>query len=274
MFLAACIQMRCTTDTERNLHTAETLIRRAAGYGAKLVATPENTAFLGPQFHKVSTAEPIDGTIASRLSAIAADCGINLLVGSLAERRVLPDGSVDTEHCYNTSIFFGPDGNRVASYRKMHLFDVDVPGGLTVKESDTIAAGDEVVVAESEIGRVGMSICYDLRFPEMYRAHVEQGADIIAVPAAFTLTTGKDHWHALLKARAIETQCWVMAPAQWGTHDEEGKRKSYGHSLIIDPWGAVVAEAADGEGLCMAEIDLDYNRRVRQSIPVRSHRKL
>jgi predicted amidohydrolase len=274
MFLAACVQMRCTTDTERNLDLAEELVRRAAGYGATLVATPENTAFLGPQFHKVSTAETLDGPIASRLSAIAADCGINLLVGSLAERRVLPDGSVDQEHCYNTSVFFGPDGKRVASYRKMHLFDVDVPGGLTVRESDTIAAGEDVVVAETGVGRIGMSICYDLRFPELYRLQVDRGAEILAVPAAFTLTTGKDHWHALLKARAIETQCWVMAPAQWGTHDKEGKRKSYGHSMIIDPWGAIVAEASDGEGLCMAEIDLNYTSRVRQSIPVGLNRRL
>jgi predicted amidohydrolase len=119
-----------------------------------------------------------------------------------------------------------------------------------------------------------MSICYDLRFPELYRAHMDQGADFIAIPSAFTLTTGKDHWHALIRARAIETQCWVLAPAQWGTHDEKGKRKSYGHSLIVDPWGTIVADKGNGEGICLAEVDLDYSARVRMSIPVRNHRRL
>ena len=177
-------------------------------------------------------------------------------------------GQVDTERCHNTSLLFGPNGGLVSTYRKVHLFDVDIPGGLTVKESDSIARGDSVVVADTELGRLGMSICYDLRFPEMYRAMVDRQVDMIAIPSAFTMTTGKDHWHALLRARAIETQCWVLAPAQWGIHDEAGKRHSYGHSMIIDPWGTVVAEKGDGEGICIAEIDLNYSSKVRQSIPV------
>ncbi len=274
MFLAACVQLRCTTDIDRNLNKAEALIRRAAGMGASLVATPENTSLLGPQFHKVELAESIEGPIARRLQSLAGELGIHLLVGSLNEQRRLEDGSVDTERCHNTSLLYGPDGERLATYRKIHLFDVDVPGGLTVKESDSICPGDEVVVAETPLGKLGMSICYDLRFPELYRAQVDQGADMIAIPSAFTLTTGKDHWHALLRARAIETQCWVLAPAQWGVHDKDGVRKSYGHSMIIDPWGTIVAEKGDGEGLCIAEIDLDYNAQVRQSIPVRQHRRI
>lgn len=274
MYLAACVQLRCTTDVERNLDQAEKLVRRAAHLGAAFVATPENTAYLGPQFHKVERAEGLEGPTVSRFAALADELGIHLLLGSFAERRILAGGEIDRARCYNTSVLFGPDGGRIAVYRKMHLFDVDVPGGLCIRESDTIVAGDEVVVAETAIGRVGMSVCYDLRFPELYRAMVDQGADVICVPSAFTLTTGKDHWHPLLRARAIETQCHVLAPAQWGAHDPEGKRQSYGHSVIIDPWGVVLADKGHGEGLCVAEIDLERNAAVRRAIPVRDHRRL
>ncbi|MEE2787249.1 MAG: carbon-nitrogen hydrolase family protein [Myxococcota bacterium] len=274
MFTAACVQLCSTTDIERNLRAAETLIRRAASMGARLIATPENTSLLGPQFHKVEQAEPIDGAIGQRFRQLADELGVYLLIGSLNEQRRHSTGQVDMERCHNTSLLFGPDGHLLSTYRKVHLFDVDIPGGLTVKESDSIARGDSVVVADTELGRLGMSICYDLRFPEMYRAMVDQKVDMIAIPSAFTMTTGKDHWHALLRARAIETQCWVLAPAQWGVHDEAGKRHSYGHSMIIDPWGTVVAEKGDGEGICIAEIDLEYSAKVRQSIPVRDHRVL
>ncbi len=274
MFLAACVQLRCGPDVDANLAETERLVRRAASYGAKLVATPENTSYLGPQFHKVELAEPIDGAIATRLAKLADELSIHLLIGSIAERRTNPDGSADPKRCFNTSLLFGPNGDRIAVYRKMHLFDVDVPGGVTIRESDSIAAGDDVVIAETALGAIGMSVCYDLRFPELYRALVDRGAEIIAIPSAFTLATGKDHWHPLMRARAIETQCWVVAPAQWGQHDVEGKRVSYGHSLIVDPWGAVVAEKGDGVGLCLAEIDLERNAQVRRAIPMRDHRRL
>jgi predicted amidohydrolase len=274
MFLAACVQLRSTTDIEANLATTERLVRRAAQCGATFVATPENTSFLGPQFHKVELAEPLDGPVANRLRRLADELSIHLLIGGLPEQRRLDDGSVDRERCFNTSLLIGPDGVDLAVYRKMHLFDVAIPGGLTIAESDTIAAGSDVVVAETNLGRVGMSICYDLRFPEHYRAMVDRGAELLAVPSAFTLTTGKDHWHALLRARAIETQCWVLAPAQWGRHDADGKRESYGHSLIIDPWGVVVADKGHGEGLCLAEIDPQRTLDVRNAIPVRDHRRL
>jgi deaminated glutathione amidase len=274
MFLAACVQMRATTDVQENLATVERHARRAAKMGAALVATPENTSFLGPQFHKIEVAEPLDGPVGTRLGDLAGELGIHLLVGSIPEKRILPDGSADPKRAYNTSVLYGPDGKRLAVYRKIHLFDVDVPGGLTIKESDTIAPGDDVVVAETVLGKIGMSVCYDLRFPELYRALADRGADILTVPSAFTLTTGKDHWHALLRTRAIETQCWLLAPAQWGMHDDKGARQSYGHSLIVDAWGVAVADKGHGEGLALAEIDLERNAAVRKSIPVRSHRRL
>jgi predicted amidohydrolase len=275
MFLAACVQLHCTTDVERNLATTEHLVRRAASLGAAFIATPENTPFLGPQFHKVSLAEPLDGPTGQRLAGLAAELGIHLLIGGLAERRVDAAGQPDPKRCYNTSVLYGPDGSTLAAYRKMHLFDVDIPGGLTILESDSIAPGPpQPVVAETVLGRMGLSICYDLRFPELYRGQADLGAELLMVPSAFTATTGKDHWHVLLRARAIETQCWVLAPAQWGVHDPEGKRHSYGHSVIIDPWGIVVADKGHGEGLCLAEIDLDRAAKVRQSIPVRDHRRL
>jgi deaminated glutathione amidase len=274
MFLAACVQMRSVADVEVNLASAEKLIRRAAAHGAKLVATPENTSFLGPQFHKVELAEDLDGPIAARFGALAKELSIHLLIGSIAEKRIDFQRNVDAKHCFNTSMLYAPSGERIAVYRKIHLFDVDVPGGVTIRESDSIAAGNEVVLAPTELGSLGMSICYDLRFAELYRALVDRGAQIITVPSAFTLATGKDHWHTLLRARAIETQCFVLAPAQWGAHDAEGKRVSYGHSLIIDPWGTILAEAGDGEGICLAEIDLARVAQVRKAIPVADHRRL
>lgn len=274
MFLAACVQLRCTTDIERNLDAAEQLIRRAASHGAVLVATPENTPFLGPQLHKVDLAEPLDGAIATRFRRLAAELRIHLLLGSFSEQRRRSDGSVDGQRCYNTSLLYGPDGVLVASYRKIHLFDVDVPGGPRLIESECVAPGSQVVVAETSLGKIGMSICYDLRFPELYRQLVDSGAELIAIPAAFTLTTGKDHWHTLVRARAIETQTWVLAPAQWGAHDSMRQRESYGHSLIVDPWGAAIADAGHGEGLCFAEIDLSRNAEIRRAVPVQQHRRL
>ncbi len=269
MFLAACIQLRSTSDVRRNLRTAEALIRRAAGYGAALIATPEATTYLGPHERKVALAEPVDGPTHRRLGDLAAELGVHLLIGSGAEPAAGEGG-----RCHNTSMLFGPDGGLIASYRKLHLFDVDVPGGVRFSESATCAPGDRIVVAETTLGRLGLSICYDLRFPELYRQLVERGAELIAVPSAFTLMTGKDHWHALLRARAIEAQCYVLAPGQWGAHDDGGLRRSYGHSLIVDPWGTVVAQCSDGEGLCLAEIDLERVREVRRGIPLREHRRI
>lgn len=265
--LVACIQLRSTEDVAANLDRLEEHVARAARWGASFVATPENTPYLGPPAGKVRSAEPLDGPVATRLGAMARAHRVTLLVGSVGER-------LDDHRCYNTSLLFDPDGALVATYRKLHLFDIDLPDGPRFQESAHIAPGSEVVVTPTSIGALGLSICYDLRFPELYRALVDRGAEVIAVPSAFTLQTGKDHWHALLRARAIETQCWVLAPAQEGRHDARGSRWSYGHSLIVDPWGTVVAECGEGEGLCLAEVDLAAVRRVRAALPVRDHRRL
>jgi len=172
----------------------------------------------------------------------------------------------------NSALLLDPEGKITARYRKLHLFDVDVPGGLQFRESESIEAGTDVVIAETPWGGLGMTICYDLRFPELYRAIAARGARLCAVPSAFTLETGKDHWHVLLRARAIENQLHVFAPAQFGHHG--GKRQSYGHALIVDPWGAVLAECGDHEGFALATLDFDYQDRVRQSLPCLSHRRL
>lgn len=274
MYLAACVQLRSTADVQRNMASAERLIRRAAGYGASLVATPECTVYLGPWDERGRYAESLDGPLATRFSSLARGLGIHLLIGSFPERVLLPDGSPDPVRTYNTSLLFGPDGSVLCSYRKLHLFDVDVPGGISLQESRTTVAGDRVVVCDTALGMVGLSICYDLRFPELYRALVDHGARLITIPSAFTLDTGKDHWHALVRARAIETQAWVLAPGQWGRHGDGGIRRSYGHSMIVDPWGTVVAECGEGEGLCLGEIHRDRVATVRQGIPVAQHRKL
>ena len=275
MPLAACIQLNGSSDMDRNLRVAEGLIRKAAAAGATLVATPEATTYLGPHDRKALLAEPVDGPTHARLGALAAELGITLVVGSVAERWEPPEGGAP-DRSYNTTLVFGPDGERLATYRKVHLFDVDLreAGGVTFRESATTARGTEPVAVDTPAGRLGLSICFDLRFPEHFRALTEAGAEIMLVPAAFTLMTGMDHWHTLLRARAIETQSWVLAPAQWGAHDDDGLRRSYGHSLIIDPWGTIVAECGAGEGICLAEIDLARVSDIRRRIPMNANRQL
>ena len=269
MAIIAAVQINGSSDIERNLSTTERLVREAARCGATFIATPEATTYLGPHDIKIQLAESLDGPTNRRLGCLAQELGITLLVGSVAER-------CDDSKAYNTSLMFGPDGKIMASYRKMHLFDVDLSasGGVCFRESDTTARGDQLVVVDTSVGRVGLSICFDLRFPEVYRALVDQGAEILTVPSAFTLMTGKDHWHTLLKARAIENQAWVIAPGQWGAHDDKGLRMSYGHSVIIDPWGTVVAECGDGEGFCLANFDPDQCKRIRSQLPMGSNRAL
>ena len=275
MPLVALVQLNGSSNIERNLSRTEEMVRRAAAAGARLVATPEATTYLGPHDRKVHLAEPVDGPTHQRLGALAKELGISLLVGSVAERCPPVDG-IPPDKAWNTSLLFGPDGKLTASYRKMHLFDVDLreSGGVRFFESDRTARGQELVVAESTVGTLGLSICFDLRFPEVYRGLCRMGAQILCVPSAFTLHTGKDHWHTLLRARAIENQCWVLAPGQWGPHDDDGLRRSYGHSLIVDPWGTVVAEVGDGEGICLAEIDLTKSERIRTQIPMDANRQI
>jgi len=268
MLLSAVVQLNSTSDAESNWQRSEELVRRAAGYRARLVATPENTNFLGPHDEKVERAESLDGETCTRFSLLARELEIFLLLGSFNER------SQDPARCYNTSVLFSPGGERLAVYRKIHLFDVDVSPEVRFQESATVEAGESTVVVPTELGRLGLSICYDLRFPGLYQQLRAEGAEIVTVPSAFTLTTGKDHWQPLLRARAIENQCWVLAPAQYGKHDDAGLRESYGHAMILDPWGHVVAMAADGPGLALAEIDLRRVERARQAMPVADHRRL
>jgi predicted amidohydrolase len=267
-FLAAVCQMTSTSDAEANLLQAERLVREAAARGAALVATPENTSYLGPHAEKVRRAEPPDGPTCGRFAALAAELRVHLLLGSFNER------APEQGRCFNSSVLFGPGGERLGVYRKLHLFDVDVPGGVSFRESDTVAPGSEVVVIESPIARFGLSICYDLRFGELYRALVAGGAELLTIPSAFTAVTGKAHWEPLIRARAIETQSYVLAAAQCGHHDDDGLRESHGHAMIVDPWGQVVASVSDGPGVALAEIDLGRVERVRAGIPMARHRRL
>jgi predicted amidohydrolase len=268
MFLAAAVQLTSTSDEAANWESARELVERAAGYGARFVATPENTNYLGPHEEKVRRAEPLDGPTCTRFADLARRFGLHLLLGSFNEQ------SDEAGRCYNTSVLFGPDGAVLATYRKIHLFDVDVPGGVRFAESATCKPGEETTVVDTQLGRFGLSICYDLRFPELYRRLADEGADVLFIPSAFTLATGKDHWEPLLRARAIENQCYVVAPAQHGRHDDGGLAQTWGHAMIVDPWGLPVATASDGPGLALAEIDLRRAERVRQAIPVRRHRRL
>ena len=210
----------------------------------------------------------MSGETVQRYQELANKHDIHLLIGSVNER------SDESTRCYNTSVLLGPNGDLLASYRKMHLFDVDLSEDVHFLETTTTVPGDTPVVVETVLGRIGLSICYDLRFPQLYQRLRDDGAELIAVPSAFTMTTGQAHWHALLRARAIETQCFVVAPGQYGHHDDAGLRNSYGHSIIVDPWGAVIGQSPDGPGLALAEIDLERMRSIRRSMPITEHRRL
>ncbi|MDP2482574.1 MAG: carbon-nitrogen hydrolase family protein [Candidatus Palauibacterales bacterium] len=262
--VAAVVQLNSTSDEAASLERAESLVRRAAADGATLIATPENTNFLGPHEEKVRRAQSLDGPVCERFAGLARELRVHLLLGSFNERCDEPG------RCYNTSVLFGPDGARLGVYRKIHLFDVDISPETRFTESATIEPGREVVVAQVGPAGLGMSICFDLRFSWLYGELRSRGAELIAVPSAFTAVTGKDHWHVLLRARAIETQSWVLAPAQAGRHDDLGLRESYGHALIVDPWGRIVADAGDDPGFVVAEIDLEKVRQVRRALPMRA----
>lgn len=267
---AAAIQMTSREDLMANLVTAAGLVRSAADRGAALIGLPENFAFLGSdRDHRLSIAESLDddasGPILSAMRALARETRAHLLLGGFPERAARPD------RIYNTAVLLDEDGAIAARYRKVHLFDVEIPGGTVFRESESVVPGDEPTVAPFSWGGLGLSVCYDLRFPELYRRMSAQGARVLAVPAAFTAQTGKDHWHVLLRARAIENQCYVLAPAQFGHHG--GKRASYGHALIVDPWGVVLAESGDHEGYALAELDFAYQDEVRRTLPCLTHRR-
>jgi predicted amidohydrolase len=261
---AAAIQLNSTTDVDRNLATAERLVDAAAAAGAGLVVLPEKWSALGPGEVLVRLAEPLDGPIVTAAREWARRLGITLLAGSVGERI---EGS---ERIANTSLLIAPDGEIEATYRKIHMFDVDV-GGVSSRESEHERAGDEVVVAPAAGTELGKTICYDLRFPELFRILALRGARVITVPSAFTATTGRDHWEVLLRARAIEDQLFVVAANQFGTAPPSFS--SWGHSMIVDPWGRVLDVLADGEGHAIADLDLDEIELVRARVPSLASRR-
>jgi deaminated glutathione amidase len=263
----AAAQLCSQADVAQNLERCRELCRRARTRGAELVLLPENFAFFGSEADKRKLAEPLEGSaIVSALREMARENAVTVIGGGL------PELSADPARPHNTLVVVAPDGSLVKSYRKLHLFDVELGGGGSYSESAATSPGSAVVVVDVAGFKLGLSICYDLRFPELYRALSEQGAEVLLVPAAFTLHTGKDHWHVLLRARAIEAQAFVVAAAQQGLHP--GNRTTYGHSLVVDPWGTVIAEASDGVGLVCATLERSRLEAVRRSLPSLSHRRL
>lgn len=263
-------QLTSTRDVEANLDTCRAQSASAADAGARWMLFPENAPFLGKDSEKPPVAEAIDGPIVAAFQEMASKHAMYVTVGSFPEKI---EGSPKT---FNTQLLIDPSGAVTAVYRKIHMFDVDVEGGISYRETDGVVPGDDVVTGTVEVDgtptTVGLSVCYDLRFPELYRALVADGAKILLVPSAFTLQTGRDHWHPLLQARAIENQCWVIAPGQFGHHF--GRRWSYGHSVVYDPWGHRVACASDRVGVTFADIDLDLVADVRKRMPCLEHRRL
>jgi predicted amidohydrolase len=266
-FLAAVVQMASGPRRDANLERATALVRDAAGGGARLVVLPEVFAWRGPRAEEAAHAEPIPGPSTDAMAQVARETGVHLLMGSILEQAA--DGERRT---FNTTCLLSPRGELLARYRKIHLFDVDLPGRVTVRESDARAPGNEVIVAPTPLGALGLSICYDLRFPELYRRQARAGAELLLVPSAFTFTTGSAHWEVLCRARAIENQCYLLAPNQSGMSPHGFA--DFGGSLIVDPWGAVTARASDGECVALAEIDRDYLARVRRELPCLTHVRL
>lgn len=261
----AAVQMNSQDDKAANVARAEYWIDQAAARGADLVALPETFDFCGAPERRAEHAEPIPGPTTERLAAKAREHDLYLLGGSLLE------AGGTAGRVFNTSVLINPEGTIVATYRKLHLFDIDVPGRVRYCESRTFQAGEEVVTADTEFGRVGLTICYDLRFPELYRRLAAWRARLIFVPAAFMLHTGKDHWSVLLRARAIENQVYMVAPAQFGSAPPNALY--YGHSMIVDPWGTVLAQASDWEGIIVADLDFAFQEQIREVLPCLRHRR-
>ncbi|HEX2448550.1 MAG TPA: carbon-nitrogen hydrolase family protein [Methyloceanibacter sp.] len=261
---AALVQLRSGRSVDANLDMAETLIRRAAQGGAAYVQTPENTALmeLKPELTLQAAQTEEASTALGRLRALAAELRIYLHVGSLAIK-------LDGARVANRSYLIGPEGEVAARYDKLHLFDVDLAHGESHRESGYCQPGHKAVVVDLPFGRLGLSICYDLRFPQLYRALALEGAELIAIPAAFTKQTGEAHWHVLIRARAIETGAFVLAATQGGMH--ESGRATFGHSLIVSPWGEVLTEAGEEPGVIFADIDLAASAEARARIPVLKH---
>jgi predicted amidohydrolase len=262
---AAAVQLTATPDKAANLQAADRLVRRAAEDGARLVVLPEKWSVLGRGADLRAGAEPLDGPAVTWAREIARELGIELVAGSISE-RVEGDDKLR-----NTSLHIGPDGDIKATYRKMHMFDVEV-GGTVYRESEHEAPGDDVVVSTTADGvELGLTVCYDIRFPELYRILAVRGARIVTIPAAFTVPTTRDHWEVLVRARAIEDQCFVIAANQFGTHVEG--LASGGRSMIVDPWGLLLAQAADAQTVITADLDLDAQAAIRTRLPSLANRR-
>jgi predicted amidohydrolase len=262
---AAAVQLNATADRQANLSAADRLTRAAAAAGAELIVLPEKWTAMGSDSDLREAAETLDGPTVGWARATAAELGVDLVAGSFVERV---EGR---EKLANTCVHFDPHGEVKGVYRKIHMFDVEV-GGHTYRESDLEEPGEEIVLSHSTGGvELGMSICYDLRFPELYRILAVRGARVFPLPAAFTLATTRDHWETLIRARAIENQAFVVAANQIGTHP--GGHRSGGRSMIVDPWGVVLAQAPDGEGYIVAELDLDRQREIRAQLPALANRR-
>jgi predicted amidohydrolase len=261
---AAAVQLNSTDDKDRNLSAADRLTREAAAGGAELVVLPEKFNVLGTPDDYRREAETLDGPVIGWAREVAGELGIDLVAGSIVERREGRD------KLSNTSVHVGPDGELKAVYRKIHMFDV-VVGGQTYRESETEEAGDDVVLSETADGvPLGLTVCYDLRFPELFRILAVRGARILTVPAAFTKVTGQAHWDVLVRARAIENQAFVVAADQTGTHPPD--KESFGGSIIVDPWGEVLARAGEGEAVVAADLDLSRQDEVRDQLPSLANR--
>jgi predicted amidohydrolase len=252
-------------DKEANLEAATRLVERAAKAGATLIALPELFNCLGRMKVVTEQAEQIPGPTSEAMSALASRLQVTLVAGSICER------SAGHDKPFNTSLVFSPDGREIGRYRKVHLFDIDLPGRVTYQESSWLSAGEELSAVNTPMGCLGQAICYDLRFPELFRALADEQMQILVLPAAFTLPTGRDHWEVLLRARAIENQVFVIAPNQCGQHSSE--LQTYGRSMIVDPWGTTMATAPDGEGFVTAEIDLQRMSEIRTRLPALKHRR-
>ncbi|MDB2415139.1 carbon-nitrogen hydrolase family protein [Rickettsiales bacterium] len=265
MLKVSCIQINSQNNMAQNIDKICSYIKEAAKNGAEFITLPENAALM-PANEEESIKAAIsmeDHPALSAFKSAAKDLNIWLLVGSIAVKHE------NSNKMANRSFLISPKGEVAAYYDKIHLFDVDIENGESHKESSRYEAGEKAVIAKLPFANIGMTICYDLRFPHLYRDLAKKGANIICVPAAFTKKTGEAHWHTLLKARAIETGCFIIAPAQTGTHP--ANRKTFGHSLIIDPWGKIISEAGTGEEIIYAQIDLKMVEKIRKQLPTINH---
>ncbi|ELZ84715.1 nitrilase [Haloferax elongans ATCC BAA-1513] len=262
-FVVAACQMDSKGDKQDNLDRALSFVDEAARAGADLVTFPEMVTYMGDRDRYPDVAEPAAGPTVQQFAEKAREHGLYVHTGSFFEQ--IPD----SERVYNTSAVIDPDGTVLDTYRKVHLFDIELEGSVEQQESAYVAPGDDIVTVETDLATLGLSICYDLRFPRLYQTMAQQGANVFLVPAAFTMYTGKDHWETLLRARAIENQAWVVAPAQIG--DKPASEPTYGRTLVVDPWGNVVAKASDRETMLTATIDLEYLEDVRRDMQTLQH---